>query len=217
VDFVDKYARKHIDDETDVINYHRQFNTKGKFLLDSGRVTQGEYNTIFWRGFHREDRHALHERLIAKQPDRPQGRAFDIQDVLNIARAVFLGDDDFYSQELPPQRNDIDCAQEQRMERGLHNTREADHDGRTSRRGRSREPLSFEGQESDDEEALYSDQEQQSTWGHRHSSPCIETRTVCFKDNQHKSEDKELEDLIFQLHDLPVRDHAYASLYARCA
>jgi len=217
VDFVDKYARKRMDDEADVINYHRQFNTKGKFLLDSGRVTQGEFNAIFWRGFHREDRHALCERLIAKQPDRPQGRAFDIQDVLNIARAVFLGDNDFYSQEPPPQRDDIDRVREQRTERGTHNSREADRDGRAPRRVRTHEPPSFEGQESEDEEAPYSDQEQQASRGHRHSSARIDTRTVRFKDVKDESEDKDLEDLIFQLHDLPVRDHAYASLYARCA
>jgi len=83
---------------------------KGKILLDSSRVTQGEYNTIFWRGFHRNDRQALCKHLIAKQPNRPMGQAFDIQDVLNIARAVFLGDDDFISQEPPPQRDNIDCT-----------------------------------------------------------------------------------------------------------
>ena len=149
-----------MDDKSDVINYHQQFNTKGKFLLDSSRVTQGEYNAIFWRGFHRKDQHALRECLIAKQPDRPQGRAFDIQDVLNIARAVFLGDNDFYSQEPPPQRDDIDRMQEQRMERSMCNTREADHDERAPRCVRTREPPSFESQESEDEEAPYSNQEQ---------------------------------------------------------
>ena len=172
-----------MDDETDVINYHQQFNTKGKFLLDSGRVTQGEYNAIFWRGFHHEDWHALCKHLIAKQPDRPQGQAFNIQDVLNIARAVFLGDNDFYSQEPPPWRNNIDHAQEQRMEHGSRNMQEADCDGRASRHRCSHEPLSFEGQELDDKEALYSDQEQQSTWGHQHLSSHVETRMVRFKDD----------------------------------
>jgi len=155
-----------MDDETDVINYHQQFNTKGKFLLDSCSITQGKYNAIFWHSFHSKDWHALREHLIAKQPDRLQGWAFDIQDVLNIARAVFLGDDDFYSQEPPPWRNNINCVQEQRMEHGLHNTWEADHNRCASRHRCSHEPLSFEGQELDDEEALYSDQEQQSTQGH---------------------------------------------------
>ena len=108
LDFANKYARKRMDDKTDVINYHRKFNTLGKPLLDSGRITTGEYNAIFWRGFHPEDRQALHERLIAKQPDKLKGQAFSIKDVLKIARAVFLGDDDFLSQEPSPQRNGSD-------------------------------------------------------------------------------------------------------------
>lgn len=107
------------------------------------------------------------------------------------------------------------------MERGNRNTREADRDRRAPRRARTREPQSFEDQESDNEEAPYSDQEQQSTRGHQHSSPRIETRTVRFKNsqhesNQHESEDRELEDLVFRLYELPVRGPEYASLYARC-
>ena len=78
------------------------------------------------------------------------------------------------------------------------------------------DPPSFNCQESDDKEAPYSNQEQQSTQGHRHLSLHIETRTVHFKDNQHESKDKELEDLIFQLHDLPVQDCAYTSIYVQC-
>ena len=110
LDFANKYARKRMDDETDVINYHRKFNTLGKPLLDSGRITTGEYNTIFWCRFHPEDRQALHERLIAKQPDKLKGQAFSIKDVLKIARAVFLGDDDFLLQEPSPQQNGSDHA-----------------------------------------------------------------------------------------------------------
>jgi len=109
VDFVDKYAQKCMDNKTNIINYHRQFNTNGKVLLDSGRVTQGEYNAIFWCGFHCDDHQALRERLITKQPDRLKGQAFDIKDVLKVARAVFLGDDDFLSQEPPPCRDDNNC------------------------------------------------------------------------------------------------------------
>ena len=36
VNFTDKYAQKHMDDETDVIRYHWQFNTLSKTLVDSG-------------------------------------------------------------------------------------------------------------------------------------------------------------------------------------
>ena len=165
LDFANKYARKRMSDETDVINYQRKFNSLGKTLLESGRITKGEYNAIFWRGFHPEDRQELHERLIAKHPDKPKGQAFSIKEVLKIARAVFSGDDDFLYQEPPPRRNESDRTQERRTERSTRDQRETERDGRASRRGRAR-GTSFEGQESEDEEAPSSDQEQQSSQGH---------------------------------------------------
>ena len=102
LDFANKYAQKRMSDETDVINYQRKFNSLSKTLLELGRITKGEYNAIFWRGFHLEDQQELHERLIAKHPDKPKGQAFSIKEVLKIARAVFSGDDDFLYQEPPP-------------------------------------------------------------------------------------------------------------------
>jgi len=71
IDFAAKYARKHMGDETDVINYQRQFNAQSKVLLSTGRVTVGERNAIFWRGFHPDDQQALRERLIAMHPNWP--------------------------------------------------------------------------------------------------------------------------------------------------
>ena len=44
-----------------------------------------------------------------------------------------------------------------------------------------------------------------------------ETRTVRFKEGARKEEDKELDDLVKQLHTLTVWDSDYASLYACCA
>ena len=99
-----------MEEETDVINYHRDFNTLSKPLLEAGRITVGERNAIFWRGFHPDDRQALQGRLIAKQPDRPKGQAFDLQDVLQTARAIFSGDDDFSFQEPFPRQNETDRA-----------------------------------------------------------------------------------------------------------
>jgi hypothetical protein len=69
--------------------------------LDAGRITTGERNAAFLLGFHPEDVKALRERLIAKKPDTPKGRAFDIKDVLDTARAIFSGDDDLLQ---PPTR-----------------------------------------------------------------------------------------------------------------
>jgi len=102
------------------------------------------------------------------------------------------------------------------MEYSTHNAWEADHNRHAPRRVCTREPPSFEGQESEDEEAPYSNQEQQASQGHQHSSVRVDTRTVRFKDVKDKSKDKDLEDLIFQLHNLPVWDRTYASLYVQC-
>ena len=152
LDFTSKYAWKHMSDETDVINYQHKFNSLGKTLLGSGCITKGEYNAIFWRRFHPEDRQELHERLIAKHPDKPKGQAFSIKDVLKIARAVFSGDNDFLLQELPLRNIKSDRAQ--RTKRSMRNQQESDHDRCASRRRRAHDP-SPDQQHSKDEEALY--------------------------------------------------------------
>jgi len=102
-------ARLPMEEETDVINYYRDFNTLSKPLLEAGRITTGEHNAFFWRGFHSDDQKALRKCLIAKQPDRPKGQAFDLQDVLDMAIAIFSGDDNLLFQELPPQRYKTNC------------------------------------------------------------------------------------------------------------
>ena len=214
VDFADKYARRPMTSETDVINYHRKFNNLAKILVTSGCITRGKRNAIFWRGFHPDDQQSLCERLIAKQPNRPRGRAFKLTDVLETARAVFSGDDDFLLQELPP-RQDSDRAREQRTEPDTYSRRESKCKERAHRREHPCDSLSFKCQESGDEEAPSSDQEQYLTWGHRHSSPRIETKTIRFQDNNCKA--KELEDLVRQLHDLSVQDREYTVVYAKCS
>ena len=201
LDFASKYARKRMSDETDVINYQRKFNSLGKTLLGSGRITKGEYNAIFWRRFHLEDCQELHERLIAKHPDKPKGQAFSIKDVLKIARAVFSGDDDFLLQELPLRDNESNHAR--RTKRSMRDQQESDCDRRASRRGQAHDPSPNQ-QHSGDKEALYSDKEEQSSQAHRHSSLRVKMRTVRFKDNQRGSDNKELEDMVRRLHDLSV-------------
>jgi len=111
-EFTNKYARRRMNDETDIINYQCQFNNLAKVLVKSGRITERECNTTFWHGFHPDDQKALHERLIAKHPDQPRGQVFDHKDVLRTARAVFSGDDNFILQELPPRHYQSDCARE---------------------------------------------------------------------------------------------------------
>ena len=105
-------ARLPMEEETDVINYHCDFNMLSKPLLEAGRITAGKRNAFFWHGFHPEDRQALHEHLITKQPNRPKGQAFNLQDVVDTAIAIFSGDDDLLFQEPPPQRHETDRARE---------------------------------------------------------------------------------------------------------
>ena len=105
IDFATKYAWKRMGDETDVINYQHQFNAQSKVLINTGRMTVGERNAIFWQGFHPKDQHVLYECLIAMHPNMPRGQAFDLRDIFNIARAIFSGDDDFLLQELSPCSN----------------------------------------------------------------------------------------------------------------
>ena len=216
VELTNRSARLPMEEETDVINYHRDFNTLSKPLLEAGRITAGERNAFFWRGFHPEDRQALRERLIAKQPNRPKGQAFDLQDVLDTAIAIFSGDDDLLFQEPPPRRHETDRARERRTGHSAQNSRGMSRDGRATRRERYRETSPFEDQESDDQEAPSPDDYEYPNRGHRHSSSRVETRSVRFKDIP-REEDQEMEDLIRQLHSLPVRDPSYAVLYARCA
>jgi hypothetical protein len=153
-------------DESDIINYHHQFNTLSKVLLDSGWITRCKHNAIFWRGFHPTNQLTLCECLIAMNPSRPRGWAFDLQDVLETARVVFSGDDNFFLQELPPRHYDSDHARERRMECSTRNQWESNCDGCASRCGHAHDPPSFEGQELGDEDAPYNDQEQHTTRGH---------------------------------------------------
>ena len=42
LDFTNKYAQKCMNNETNVIHYHCQFNNLAKILIDSGYITKGE-------------------------------------------------------------------------------------------------------------------------------------------------------------------------------
>ena len=68
-----------MEEEADVINYHRDFNTLSKPLLEARRITEGEWNATFWHGFHLDSRRALRARLITKRPDKPSREAFNLR------------------------------------------------------------------------------------------------------------------------------------------
>ena len=159
-----------MEDKGDVLKYYRDFNRLSKPLLDVGRITIGKRNATFWRGFHPDDREALYERLIAKKPDMPRGRAFDYKDVFEIARAVFSGDNDFFLQEPPSRQREYECTRERRTERYGQDPQNSDRDECTPRHNWAHQPPSFDRLE--DEEAPYpnEDEYEHPTRGRHHSS-----------------------------------------------
>ena len=211
-ELTNRYARKRMDDETDIIHYYRKFHTLAKTLIDSGRITKHEYNVTFWHGFHPEDQKFLLVHLIAKHLNQPRGQAFDYKDILDTARAVFSGDNDFLLQEPPSRHYQSDCVRDQRMERSSRDQREYNHNKRAYRRGHAHNPPPSDCQVSDDEEALSSDEEPCPSQGRRHL-PHVEMKIVRFQDSCHKT--KDLEDLVGRLHGLSVRDREYVNLHAR--
>lgn len=51
-------------DEEDVQNYYREFLVLSKSLVDAHRLTTGERNKAFWRGFHKKDCQKMRARLV---------------------------------------------------------------------------------------------------------------------------------------------------------
>ena len=76
VEFANKYAQRHMNDKTNIINYYCQFNNNnhGKVLVKSGRVTKRERNTTFWHGFHPDNQkyytNALSLNTLTNQEDK---------------------------------------------------------------------------------------------------------------------------------------------------
>ena len=69
-----------------------------KPLMDLQELTKQERNKAFWHGFHPDDRAAMESRLIAKHPNQPKRRAFDYEEVLEVAKAVLTGPESFLPQ-----------------------------------------------------------------------------------------------------------------------
>ena len=178
VELTNHSAQLPMEEETDMINYHCNFNMLSKPLLEAGQITAGECNAFFWHGFHPEDHQALCECLITKQPNRPKGQAFDLQDVLDTAIAIFSGDNDLLFQEPPPQRHKTNHIQEQRTGHSAQNSWGMSHNGCATRCKWYCETSPFKDQELDDQEALSPDDYKYPNRGHQHLSSCIKTRSV---------------------------------------
>ncbi len=80
-----------IGDKKDVLHYYQQFLVLSKPLLDSHQLTNGEWNKLFWCGFHSRDCTKMYARLIAKNPDQPASVYFEYLNVYRVARVTFSG------------------------------------------------------------------------------------------------------------------------------
>jgi hypothetical protein len=85
-------------EEEDVLWYYRCFILLSKPLLDSLQLTKEEQNTAFWYGFHLDNRREMSSHLFGQHLKQPKGRAFDYEDVFDMAQVVFTGEASFPSQ-----------------------------------------------------------------------------------------------------------------------
>jgi hypothetical protein len=230
-EFVNHSTKSRMKEEDDVVQYYRQFSFLSKPLLDSSRMISGERDTMFWYGFHPEDRTAMWARLIAKHPEQPEGKAFYYEDVLKVARAVFSGDHWSLFQ-VPDQQDPYANTRRRGADRSLErwfgpedrDPRGPDRDQRAPEREREppipeylpRETARYQ----EAEEPVFPEFRARESLGRREVdaprafTPQVETKTVRFKDPLRADEGREIEDLVNQMHSMSVRDRAYAALYA---
>ena len=86
-------AEHHIRSENDVLKYYWNFLTIALPLVGANKLTQDDFNTEFFKGFHKEDQDILTEQIIFNlNPCHPQNKPFQNQDVLQAAREHFASD-----------------------------------------------------------------------------------------------------------------------------
>jgi hypothetical protein len=209
-----------MEEENNVLRYYQEFNLLSKPLFDSGWLTSQECDAAFMCGFHPDDCSDLLPRLIAKFPSVCGKWAYPFKDVFQTACEVFADDEDllFHASES---RRESSCGQPSGHRR---HDRESDQ-GRCARwcmwdLGSPRpEHYRHEdhGRQWRCDSPLPSADESDDPTLDRLHPPQTETWTVQFKDATRQEEDRELGDLIKQMHSLLVWDSDYASLYACCA
>lgn len=69
-DLVRHSSKAYMSDEEDVLCYCRQFFIFSMPILNAQRLSNGQRNELFWRGFHRRDRAEMYTRL-SQASDQP--------------------------------------------------------------------------------------------------------------------------------------------------
>jgi hypothetical protein len=216
-DFLEDSAHYLMEEENDVLRYYREFNLLSKPLFDSGRLTSQERDAAFMRGFHPDDCADLLPRLLAKFPSVRGKRPFPYKDVFQTAREVFADDEDPLFHVSEPRHDSSRKYSSSHCRRDW----ESDRDRRAHRCTRDRGSPRPERYRREDrgrhrrrDSPLPSESDEPASDGSRPLR--TEMRTVWFTESSRQEEDRELGELVKQMHGLSVWDSDYASLYARC-
>ena len=87
--FIKISARTRIQDEDDLILYHRRFLQISNPLRRSQSLSDEERNAEFFNGFHPKDRDILYDRLYILNPRRPINKAPNFDETWEAARGYF--------------------------------------------------------------------------------------------------------------------------------
>ncbi|KAF8257542.1 hypothetical protein EI94DRAFT_1629481 [Lactarius quietus] len=88
--FTELSAEVRIRDDKDVMKYYCNFLTIATDLVDSGDLHPNDYNTEFFRGFHREDQNIIAEEILFNvNPRHLRTEPFNVQDIMTVAQQYF--------------------------------------------------------------------------------------------------------------------------------
>src|SRR5712691_6977616 len=88
-EFVDNSSKWLMEDEDDMAQYFKHFNTISKPLLYFHRISRMDCNKLFWQGFHPDDRARLLPYLGGRHSIRQPGEKFNFQELFDRVHAVF--------------------------------------------------------------------------------------------------------------------------------
>jgi hypothetical protein len=187
------------------MKYYRNFLTIALPLYKKNKLSDDDFHTAFFDGFHSNDQEILANIMFTTKPSHPPDEPFDTEDVVSVARRYFANDR-LYKPLQQRARSEL---------RGHSKTRQCNPDKLIQRlfgdnRG-SRGPA-----RDDSEPDTESDKEAPSM----PKQPTYETKSVHFRDQS--SDQARLDDnddpiaLVTKLQSLSVNEPAYLVLYSQC-
>ena len=214
-------AKSRVRSEADVLKYYRNFLTIATPLLSNNRITIDDFNTAFFKGFHRSIRDIIAKRFRVVYPHHPVREPFHVQGVLDAVCRHFAPDhfhrpaksqkgkshDKHRGRGHAKRRYDSPDAFIQRRYGATHSHK--------NRRAHSEDSVSDSGSNSDSSSDSGSDSEENSDT----SSEEYKTKIVRFKRSRSsKTRGKEDDDplsLLTKVQSLSIHEPSYLILYAQ--